>query len=89
LTESVPVGFFKVSGVRRANYKLCNSKRVPPELVSLDAYVAKDVLVGHHWEERPPGLANFICPSTGEHQDQEVVGEQGMGKGIGDFLDSI
>ena len=37
---------------------------VPPELVSLPAYVAEDGLVGHHWEERPLGLANFICPST-------------------------
>jgi hypothetical protein len=36
--------------------------------MSLAAYVAEDVLVGHHWEERPLGLANFICLSTGEHQ---------------------
>jgi hypothetical protein len=43
-----------------------------PELLSLAAYVAEDGLVGHHWEERPLGLANFICPSTGEHQGQEV-----------------
>jgi hypothetical protein len=49
---------------------------VPPELVSLAACVAKDGLVGHHWEERPLGLANFICPSTEKHQGQEVgVGE--------------
>jgi hypothetical protein len=40
--------------------------RAPRELVSLAAYVAEDGLVGHHWEERPLGLANFICPSTGE-----------------------
>jgi hypothetical protein len=44
----------------------------PPELLSLAAYVAEDGLVGHHWEERPLGLANFICPSTGECQGQEV-----------------
>jgi hypothetical protein len=44
----------------------------PPELVSLAAYVSEDGLVGHHWEERPIGLANFICFSTGEHQAQEV-----------------
>jgi hypothetical protein len=44
----------------------------PPELVSLAAYVAEDGLVGHHWEERPLGRANFICLSTGEHHDQEV-----------------
>ena len=27
--------------------------------MSLAAYVAEDVLVGHHWEERSLGLANF------------------------------
>jgi hypothetical protein len=43
-----------------------------PELVSLAAYVSEDGLVGHHWEERPLDLANFICPSTGECQGQEV-----------------
>ena len=45
---------------------------VLPDLMSLAAYVAKDDLVGHHWEERPLGLANFIFPSTGESQGQEV-----------------
>ena len=44
----------------------------PPELVSLAAYVSKDGLVGHQWEERPLGLANFICLATGERQGQEV-----------------
>jgi hypothetical protein len=43
---------------------------MPPELVSLAAYVAEDGLVS--WEESPLGLANFICLSTGEHQGQEV-----------------
>jgi hypothetical protein len=43
-----------------------------PELLSLAAYVSKDGLVGHHWKERPFGLANFICPSTGERQGQNV-----------------
>ena len=42
-----------------------------PELLSLAAYVSEDGLVGHHWKERPIGLANFICPSTGEHQGQK------------------
>jgi hypothetical protein len=54
----------------------------PPELVSLAAYVSEDDLVGHHWKERPLGLANFICLSTGEHQGQEVgvgVGEANGG----------
>jgi hypothetical protein len=41
-------------------------------IMSLAAYVAEDGLVGHHWEERPLGIANFICPSTGEGQGQEV-----------------
>jgi hypothetical protein len=43
--------------------------------VSLAAYVEEDGLFGHLWEERPLGLANFICLSTGERQGQEV----GMG----------
>jgi hypothetical protein len=62
-----------------------------PELLTLAAYVSKDGLVGHHWKERPIGLANFICPSTGECLGQKVewVG-RGVGGGcIGDFLDSI
>jgi hypothetical protein len=50
--------------------------------VSLAAYVSKDGLVGHHWEERPLGLANFICLSTGERQGQEV-GEGGGERGVG------
>jgi hypothetical protein len=37
--------------------------------MSLAAYIAEDGLVGHHWVL---GLANFICPSTVEHQGQEV-----------------
>jgi hypothetical protein len=36
------------------------------------SYVSKVGLVGHHWKERPIGHANFICPSTGEHQGQKV-----------------
>jgi hypothetical protein len=48
--------------------------------VSLAAYVSEDDLVGHQWKERPIGLANFICLSTGECQGQEVgVGEEGSG----------
>jgi hypothetical protein len=49
------------------------------ELMSLAAYVSEDGLVGHQWEERPIGLANFICLSTGECQGQEV----GVGGGSG------
>jgi hypothetical protein len=40
--------------------------------MSLAAYVAEDGLVSHHWEERPLGLANFIC--TGKHQKVGVSG---------------
>jgi hypothetical protein len=63
---------------------------VPPKLVSLAAYVAEDGLVGHHWQERPLGIANFMCPSTGECQGQEwVCRGAGWGEGIGNFQDSI
>jgi hypothetical protein len=60
--------------------------------MSLAEYVAEDGLVGHHWEERPLGLANFMCPSTGEYQGKKwewVGGGAGQGEGIGDFWDSI
>jgi hypothetical protein len=40
--------------------------------MSLAVYVAEDGLVSHYWEERPICLANFISPSTGECQGQEV-----------------
>jgi hypothetical protein len=57
----------------------------------LAAYVSEDGLVGHQWKERPIGLANFICLSTGECQGQEVRGwEEGSGRRQrGDFWDSI
>jgi hypothetical protein len=42
------------------------------ELVSLAAYVSEDGLAGHHWKERPIGLANIICLSTEEHQGKEL-----------------
>ena len=60
--------------------------------MSLAAYVAEDGLVSHHWEERPLGIVNFICPNTGERQDQEAgwMGRgAGQGDGIGNFRDSI
>ena len=58
--------------------------------MSLSAYVAEDGLVGHHWEERPLGLTNFICPSTGEHQHQKGgVGVLRIGGLVmGDICDS-
>jgi hypothetical protein len=50
----------------------------------LDAYVAEDGIVGHHWEERPLGLADFICPRTnrgtpGPRSGSEWVGEHVVG----------
>jgi hypothetical protein len=59
--------------------------------VSLAAYVSEDGLVGHQWKERPIGLANFICLSTGERQGQEVgVGGREVGmEGSGDVWGSI
>ena len=63
------------------------TNQYPPELVSLAAYVAEDGLVGHHWEEMPLGLANFICLRSGEHQGHEVwVGVEGVGVGYGGLL---
>ena len=53
--------------------------------LSLPAYVAEDGLVGHYWEERPLGLANFIYLSTGECKGQEWE----WGKGMGDIWDNI
>jgi hypothetical protein len=59
--------------------------------LSLAAYVSEDGLVGHQRKERPIGLANFICLSTGEHQGQEVGvrGRAAGGEGLGDLWGSI
>jgi hypothetical protein len=58
-----------------------------PEIVSPAVYVSEDGLVDHHWQERPIGLANFICVSTGECKGQEVGvgGERSWGEGMGTF----
>jgi hypothetical protein len=40
--------------------------------MSLAAYVTEGGLVGHHWEERPLGLANLICLSTGNTKAKKV-----------------
>jgi hypothetical protein len=55
---------------------------MPPELMSLAAYVSEDGLVGHQRKERPIGCADLICLSTGERQGQEV-GVGGWGSGCG------
>jgi hypothetical protein len=46
-------------------------------VLSLAAHVAEDGLVGHHWEERPLALADFICPSTGPRSGSGWGGDQG------------
>jgi hypothetical protein len=43
-----------------------------PELLTLAAYESEDGVVGHQWKERPIGLANFICLSTGECLGQDM-----------------
>jgi hypothetical protein len=57
--------------------------------VSLAACVAEDGLVDHQWKERPLGIVNFICPSTGEMPGSKSgsgwVGEQGGGRVKGTF----
>jgi hypothetical protein len=50
---------------------------------------AEDGLVGHHWEERPLGIANLICPSTGAKKWEWVGRGAGQREGIGNFQDSI
>jgi hypothetical protein len=58
----------------------------------LAAYVAEHGLIGHRWEERPLGLANFICPiqENARAKKWEWVGRgTGQGEGTGNFQDSI
>jgi hypothetical protein len=60
--------------------------------MSLAAYVAKDGLVGHHWEEQPLVLQRLYAPVWGNARarKQEWVGwGAGRGWGIGDFQGSI
>jgi hypothetical protein len=60
--------------------------------MSLAVYVAKDGLVGHHWEERPLVLRKLYAPVQGNARarKQEWVGwGAGWGEGTRDFWDSI
>jgi hypothetical protein len=59
--------------------------------MSLSSYISEDDLIGHRWKERPIGLTNIICLSTGECQAKkcEWVGRGVGGEGIGDFWGSI
>ena len=51
--------------------------------MSLAAYVSKDGLVSHHRKERPFGLANFICSSTG---DARAKKGEWVGRGVGGWV---
>jgi hypothetical protein len=60
--------------------------------MSLAACVAEDDLIGHHWEEKPIGHANFIYASVqgnARAKKWEWVGRgAGLREGIGNFWDS-
>jgi hypothetical protein len=60
--------------------------------MSLAGYVAEDVLVSNHWEERPLVLQTLYAPVQGNARARkwEWVGwGAGQGGGIGDFQDSL
>ena len=52
------------------------NQSVPPELISVAAYVAEDGLVNHHWEERPLVLQRSYAQVQGNARarKQEWVG---------------
>jgi hypothetical protein len=57
--------------------------------MSLAAYVSEDGLFGHQLKERPIGLTDIICLSTGECKGQEMGRGVREGEGMGDFWDNI
>jgi hypothetical protein len=60
--------------------------------MSLVAYVAKDGLVGHQWEESPLVLRRSYVPvqlNARARKQEWVVWGAGQGEGIGGFGDSI
>jgi hypothetical protein len=65
---------------------------IPPELMSLAAYLAEDGLTGYHWEESPLVIQRLYAPVQGNARAREqkwVVWGAGWGKGIGDIRDNI
>jgi hypothetical protein len=65
---------------------------VPPEVMSLAAYVAEYGLVGHQWKERPLVLQTLhaLVQGNARAKKWEWVGRgAGWEEGIGDFWDSI
>jgi hypothetical protein len=67
--RQIPIYLWVVQWI--TEFKIQYELNSTPDLLSLAAYVSKDGLVGHHCKETPIGLANFICPSTGESQGQK------------------
>ena len=53
---------------------------VPPELVSLAAYVAEDGLVSHHWEGRLLVLQRLYAPIQGNARAKKW---EWVGRGVG------
>jgi hypothetical protein len=53
--------------------------------LTLAAYVSKDGLVGHHWKERPIGLANFPVQGNARAKKWEWVGRGVRGRVWGTF----
>jgi hypothetical protein len=79
----------KQSQLQKKRYKMYGSRN---RAVSLVAYVTKDGLVGHQWEERPLVLRRLYAPvqRNARSRKWEWVGwGAGWGKGIGGFGDSI
>jgi hypothetical protein len=72
MKHSAPKGGAREPYRRNSNM----NSSVTPELVSLDAYVAEDDLIGHHWEERPLVLQRSYAPVQGNDRarKQEWVG---------------
>ena len=56
--------------------------------MSLAAYVSEDGIVGHHWKERPTGLANLYASVQGNARAKkwELVGRGVGGGGYGGLL---
>ena len=54
----------------------------------LAAYVSEDGIVGHHWKERPTGLANLYASVQGNARAKkwELVGRGVGGGGYGGLL---
>jgi hypothetical protein len=50
--------------------------------VFLAAYLSEDGLVGHHWKERPIGLANLYASVQGKARAKKW---EWVGRGVGGY----